>query len=580
MKHLEIENYSLLDVLNRLQNHYRNLHSEMDVDQAMHSQEFGGLVQVDSWVPIFASSTATSIVDTMRDQLRTGTPVVSFRPTGNSQAARKHQTLMERWGQSFMDNVVRDGEVDPFQQGVHNKLLRGASCYKLRVDIDKIVDAPKSGDYLSDDEWMEALHEWRNDTLSYDTFTVDAVDPRAVYPCPGAKFPLPYLLEVHEKPYGEVMEEWPEWEVPEPEEGTYPETATIIQAWSSREYRVEIEGTEVLRVENPLGIVPYVFSYSGLGRENYDGDPKYLGVSILRPVRGELIEEVRLKTAMAAQWQLHVFPRMITMENPDKIKQLWDMSPGGILQVTNPALPPQWIDTPPPNEAMLIFLNEIKGAIEAKSRPVLEGKRPVGVDFGYMQALLIGQARLQLDAVKKSLDADGTKMLNLAARIMNRLGFRMTVEARVGVAERDRAVSGDDFKTFNFKMSFDSVTPEENERLLLLGRSLLAAGAITKRTFLKEFAKNVVESPEEEEVQRLYELAIEQYIAAGGLMQVLAQEDRVAQEEEKLGEMQGEIEERIGGAASQVQTRMRELKRLGPLGAPTGPLGSQREEVF
>ena len=96
-------------------------------------------------------------------------------------------------------------QVDPNIQCAFDMLMVGASCKKILFDVDTVVGkAPKARrDSLKFREWEEAA------AVSW-PFVSRAVDPMTVFPAPGLKKPLPYLLEVQTRWAGDIWAKYGE----------------------------------------------------------------------------------------------------------------------------------------------------------------------------------------------------------------------------------------------------------------------------------------------------------------------------------------------------------------------------------
>src|SRR3990167_11358536 len=141
----------------------------------------------------------------------------------------------------------------------------------------------------------------------------------------------------------------------------------------------------VFERENPYGLVPYIWEWSGMGRVNADGAPAELAVGILTSIVGELEEEVRLKTAISVKTQMHVFPPILTVEDPRKVAQEFGVGPGKVIRHP-PGHPPVYMEYPPPNENMYRFLATIQDNIGRVQSRALSGGRDPGVRYGGLQA--------------------------------------------------------------------------------------------------------------------------------------------------------------------------------------------------
>ena len=258
-------------------------------------------------------------------------------------------------------------------------------------------------------------------------------------------------------------------------------------------YIVEADGELVFEKENPYGCVPYIFEWSGLGRAHADGDPSHLAVGILTHVMGELEEEVRLKTAISVQTQMHVFPPILTTEDPRKVAAQFGIGPGKVIRHA-PGQPPEYMKYPPPNENLYRFLDAIHSNISRVSSSALSGGREPGVGYGVLQAQMIGQALTTIAPVLATLDSIGTQTLDMMAGQARIMDLHMTLFGSSEEAEGTFNITGKDFAHQNFDVTFEAVDPAENDRALMVGEALRSAGRNISSMWLKTPTKNMATS--------------------------------------------------------------------------------------
>jgi len=291
------------------------------------------------------------------------------------------------------------------------------------------------------------------------------------------------------------------------------------------QYIVEADGIRIIDEENPYHASPYAFSYSGLGRANFDGEPSHLSEGILDSIQGELEEEIRIKTAWAHQWLFSAYPRLLTTDDPRRVRRQFMVAAGSVIKY-NEGQKPEWMEQEPPNEAMLRFLEVVTANIQRKVSPSLT-ERPAGVDAGIHQALLLGQALKVISPVRRALDIMGGDLLNGMARQMNHLGFSMNV--RGGTEKQERMVKGSDFKSYNFSVTFEAIDPVENDRRMLAGLALRRERAdglplISRRTFMERYMGGVIDNIDDEEAQLIAEAAVAQLVQTGQLLNAVMSE--------------------------------------------------------
>ena len=529
------------ELYEELRKHYATMHAKMRKEDRIFNQHFDGLVDVPYEVRVFNSSTASNIVEGFRNQIRTDEPTVDFRPAGGSVAAQKHANLMKRWGFAQMRKERTMAVLDPNLQCGFDLLLRGAACKKIIVDVDSTMEAPPKRGSAAYREWeARAYRTW--------PFVSRAIDPLSIFPCPGTKKPLDYIIERQTRYAGEIMSLYPEWTNPEKKRNP---TRAIewLEYWSEDQYLAMADGVEVFNRDNPYKLVPYIFEWSGMGRIHADNDPSNLAVGILSSIIGELEEEVRLKTAISVQTQMHVFPPILTVEDPRKVAKEFGVGPGKVIRHP-PGHPPQYMQYPPPNENMYRFLDVIQGNISRVHSMALSGGKDSGVRYGVLQAQMIGQALTTIAPILGTIDVIGTRTLNMMGALARELDLHMALEGSRELADASHRLSGKDFTNENFMVSFEAVDPAENDRALLVGESLRRNGDISRQTLWKKYAKHVVEDPDAEEINLLEEKILEMLVASGQLGQAVLSEDV----QEQMMQNAEEAVERTRGDVTQDRT--------------------------
>jgi hypothetical protein len=522
--------------------HYAGMHARMKRADRLFDQYFDGLVDVPYEVRIFKSSTASNIVEGFRNQIRTNEPTVDFRPYGTSVMARKHAVLMQKWGYGQLRKERNMAILDPNLQLGFDMLLRGAGCKKIVVDIDSIMPpAPKKNSKGYEDWEFAALDKW--------PFVVKTIDPLLVFPSTSTRKPLPDIIERQIRTAEDVSRDYPQWQNPDKKRNPS-RKVEWLEYWSDDKYVTIADGNVVFEKENPYGFVPYIFDYSGLGKMHEDGDPMHMAVGILTHIAGELEEEVRLKTAISVQTQMHVFPPILTIEDPKKVAAEFGVGPGKVIRHP-PGHEPKYMEYPAPNENMYRFLEVIHSNIARVNSAALSGGRESGVRFGVLQAQMIGQALTTIFPILTTLDSMATATLNMMLKEAKALEFDMAVEGTQEKVDGNSLVKHDDFTHANFDVTFEAVDPAENDRALLVGMSLRRNGDLSRRALWKKYAKHVVEDPDEEEINLMEEKVLDELIASGQLGMAVISEDVQAQMQEQITEGIDQAQQLIGAGGTQ-----------------------------
>jgi len=351
-----------------------------------------------------------------------------------------------------------------------------------------------------------------------------------------------------------------------------------VEYWTRDEYIVEVDGDRIIDKPNPYGIIPYIYRYSGLGRYNADGNPKHLAVGILHSIQGELEAEIEIKTAMRAAWQYHVFPRLLTTDDPSQVAQQFQKGPGAVIKHA-PERPPQWLESPPPNQHMMEFLGSIDESIRRTIPAALMERQ---ADAGIHQAMLIGQALKIISPVKKALNSMGTEIVNKLSHLMSWFELSMSVQGpRDGASER--MIRARDFTHHQFEVTFEATDPSEDDRRMFSALAVKREpGLISRATYREKFLKGVIPNGEEEEEKIMAEQVIDQLVGSGMMVQeVMAQMQALQQQEQTQAStdtMAGQMQDRARAAAETVGGREQNIEQM--MGGGEGgrvPVGLENE---
>jgi hypothetical protein len=527
----------ITEIQANLERFYGRAHKEMERADRMHNQDFSGLLDVPYEIRVFLSSTAANIIDGYRNQIRTNEPTVNFQPASPTRTAERHAVLMKKWGYGMLERERIRAAIDPNLQCGFDLLLRGAACKKVVVDVDNMMGPPPKKSSRGYRDWeVQALNCW--------PYVSRAIDPMSIFPAPGDVKPLPFIIEKQRRPASQMWAQYPDWKDPkrETKEGKNPaRLVTWLEYWSKDEYIVEADGEVVFERENPYGFVPYIFEWSGLGRAHSDSDPVHLATGILTHIIGELEEEVRLKTAISVQTQMHVFPPILTTEDPRKVAAQFGLGPGKVIRHP-PGQPPVYMNYPAPNENLYRFLTAIQENISRTSSAALSGGRDPGVQYGVLQAQMVGQALTTIAPIRATLDGIATQTITMMASMARKLDLHMSIQGTMEEVEEPVRVEGKDFGHLNFNVSFEAVDPAENDRALMVGEALRRAGDISQRTFWEKYLKHVIADPDQEYINLWEESILQHLLKTGSLSQIVMDEA-----------MQAQIQEKAEGAAQNAQ---------------------------
>ena len=246
-----------------------------------------------------------------------------------------------------------------------------------------------------------------------------------------------------------------------------------------------------------------------------------------------------------------------------------------------PERPPQWLDSPPPNQHMMEFLNSIDESIRRTIPAALMERQ---ADAGIHQALLIGQALKIISPVKKALNSMGTEVLNKLSHLMGWFELAQSVQ---GPREGDstRMVRGKDFTHHQFEVTFEATDPSEDDRRMLSALAVKREpGLISRATYRERFLKGVIPNGEEEEEKIMAEQVVDQLVGSGMLVQEVMAQMQAQQQQQNAQQtadgLAGRMMDRAGGAADVIGGPERAIEgMMGGGGGGRVPVGLENEGV-
>ena len=539
---------NLSQLYESLRRHYNDSHAEMQELDRLYQLEGGNIdMKLPEGVPMHIPATPANIVDGLIVQLPIDRPTVTI--PSHTATEQKKGVKFASWGQDRLRYIRESGEFNAFEHAKAHLMVRGAGCLKIIIDEDRIPAPPDPGG-MSKVEFKEAMTVFNERKSSIEPFVVKPIDPLTIFPNPGNTKDLKYVLE-HQIRNITSMDEYTNWTDPEgrrmvemhrPDRADDPSRQVRwLEHWSAPLivdgemvdtgwYTIEVDGEIVSQVENPYLLVPYIFDYSGLGMHHHSGNPKHQSVGILSKIKGELNAEIRIKTAWDAQWQYHVFPTWMVRNNAKRAAAMLRKGPGRIIE-WGPLgdVKPELMQTKPPDANMITFLQKIEASMQKYVAPSLAGDD--SSEFGILSSIRIGQQLKTIEPIWKNLNLMAGRALNIMARMAHNRDLSFKV--RSGSRENQSTLSGDDFDRYDFAVDFERVDPAEDQRQLLIGKSLLDDDRITYQTFARKFARTVIDDPDQEEedliVQKVIAQIVEQGLLVPAVMQGAAPPEKAAE---------------------------------------------------
>lgn len=566
-------------MLGELERHHEGMHTKQQKTEAIYNLEWSWKAPYD--MNVVVPSKAASIVDRAVHHIVTANVAMEVVADKETDAERKRAGKLSKAVRGIRELVNQSLEVTLERAITFDAVLRGAFDVKVLVN--------PNWKSLSDDDKRHTL-----------PIIVRVVDPILCFPPPDARLPLSYHIEKQPRYVQDAWTRYPEW--PDPHgaqlinDGKGEEAANPLrpvewfEVFTPDQYLVVIDNAEAYNGENPYSLVPHIWGYSGLGRRRYDNSSEKLARGVLDKVTSELFWQVRLMTTLDAFFQYTVFPVLASgEEDPETLRGQFDGKPGSIIPGSIKEV--GWLQKPQLGGEFFSAVASLDNAIsEGSVSEVLGGERPTGIESGFHQALMTGQARLKLrtvvDQVEGKLGAVYTMILRmLRDNVLTEKDSTLTVYGTGSDGSVEEvAISRDDLKgNLRVRVKLEPNDPLENDRRLLTGLRMRAQREISKRLFLKDFVKHP--DPDAELTQQLAEGVVEDIAPLLGriALEDLEMDDVLGVLEDAEKVLKGEIDRRgknAGQAAlrafSEIDTQVRKRDRLEA--GQGGELGETREQ--
>lgn len=489
----------------------RSMHQTMMEMEKAYELQLPLDIQLPVDAPLHVPSTGPAVVDHFVDQVRTANPQVKVGQLRRGPNTEQRRDKLEALGRYALDMIAVHQDEPLWDYATFHLGNLGAACFRILFD---------------EDEWPEDSEEQKRAW----PFRIHAVHPMNVFVAPGYRWPYAWVIEEQQRYYADIRGEYPDWE-PQPDSKGYVATKAtdvvpVVYYWDKKQHALFAGGVKLYEKRNLLGIPPYIWMFSGMGHKGRDNNPDSQAIGILRHVVSELKAEMRLRTAADSIWQRNAFPVLVGSIPAEEARQMLSLNSGKYWYTRKMEEKPDWLAPPELNPAMYALLPEVKRSIEkATYAPALEGL-DTGAKYGVVYGMQVGQARLRVDAVKHAVERMAVRYLELVARYVEKvLLAKLEVEGKeVGPAD----IQGH----YDYHVSFNPVDPVDNDRRVQTGLAMLQSGAISRRTFLRDYVG--VKDVEEEEEQRLVETAIQQLVQGGYLAQAIAQNTELGERQEGL----------------------------------------------
>ena len=570
--------FQYVDTLRKqLERHYSVMSTKMQMKEKLYQLEFGDEIRTLPSIRTHIPSTASSLVDDARSQIRVDAPVVSVTPNGPSAPAEQMAQKLTRFGQAMLGQLQENYEVPLPQQTLTDMMLLGAGAVKIAYDAGRVPPMPAKGR-----NYGKRLRQWEAENSFIFPFYTASIDPRNLLLPPNGAFPYQYAIELQKRTVADVYDKYPLWGDPKAlklsgvQKNNPLRIVEMYEYWDKDIVELYADGELVTRKPNLRGIVPYAWCYSGLGVRRVGSRPEDAAVGILEHVISELISEAQIKTTMDAVWRFHAYPLVTTEDDEHAVADAMNAGPGSVIRHKTER-PPAYMNPPAPNPSMFALLPEIQRSISQSTlASVLQGERPTGVEAGYLQSLLVGQSRLKFGPVQVSLEKFLERCLQLISHQLKVLDHTMSVYGYDEEVEEPRRITPKDLEGHvKFEVSLDGGEKSEDLGRVTALLAVAQAGYMSRRTYLKEALGY---DPEEESIQLYVESVMDAAVASGYLLpeavQQALQQEEASGLTDQIGQSRGRVNQSLANpGAREGVPRQRGLGQLGTSGQ-TPPLRS------
>ena len=311
-----------------------------------------------------------------------------------------------------------------------------------------------------------------------------------------------------------VQAHFPEWNVYKKGYVTFQEVWTATQVGYLADDKWVLEPRR-----HGYGKLPWIMYWPQMGLDTGNSEPETLYMGLLNGS----IDMLRAQSQLASHYidivGKSAWPTLEFTGPPgitEEVQAAWDDTPGA-KNIKPPQVNVSASDTPRPPSEIGIAKQFLDEAIEANTVPaVARGQRPMGAASGYHTAVLAGIASLNFGAVKDAMERGLQDKGELVLRIVEHvISDKVTVFGKTESGVLDAVIKPNDIKGHYVNIvGINSVSPEEQERRLILWANLWRSGYVDLDTALR---KGGVSNPLEVRAKILEE----QFINSPGIQEQL-----------------------------------------------------------
>ncbi len=551
-----LEGFSDIDKLRiEMDVYFGQLHNEIRIDERYLRLDFRELLNIPSAFvrDAIVLPTAREVVDTATDHITPKFRRVNVpRRTTETEKGTEQALKLTKFYEALLNWIEDQFIVSPFRTSVKHLAGIGLSTWRFDFDKKRHPTRPTRNQFEFEDDFMDAMEEWRQTREENLPFTLRVLHPTEVYFDPFHD-PPEWGIQKSQRYVYDALRLYPAWKNPMGRKRS--DKVEVLEFWDSHIRAVSVDKEPALKTRDGDGILqhrhgihPFIIGGSGLGYEDAEkkAETRYSGfIRIIRDVlrsesRNFSIQDIVLK---AGAWPI----RTATGEQANQVANM-KLEYGKIHPIPEGVEIGELASSLPPAvvfQAMQMANQIISGATAPR---VSRGLQQPGLRSGFDRQVALGQATLRYQPLADSTERMMSQLLRNSGFLMERV-IKEPISIAIG-AQQDEflRVSGNDFKGHHaVKVKINVLEPSDEIRKMQNVISLVTSGLMSPQTAIRENLPNV--DPDQE----LGRIVASRVLFSPEMIGLLSNAS-VQEVAENLG-LSDILEQIFSGAGGQQQTR-------------------------
>lgn len=495
-----LEGFSDLEKLRiDMETYFGPLYKEIREDERYLKLDFAALLNIPAAFvrDAIVLPTAREVVDTATDHITPKFRRVQVpRRSTETEKGTEQALKLRRFYESLLNWLEDQFTVSPFRQSVKHLAGVGLSTWRFDFDKQRHPDRPLRHQFETEDDFNEAMIEWRQTREENLPFALRILHPTEVYFDPFHD-PPEWAIQKSMRYVYDAERIYPHWSNPNGKKRS--DKVEILDFWDTHFRAVSIDKKPALKTRNGEGILqhrwgitPFIIGGSGLGYEDADKSAASRYSGFIRIIRDVLRSESRNFSIQDIVLKAGAWPqRTATGEQANQVANIkWEYGkvhpiPEGVeIGELAPSLPPQIVYS-----ALQIANQIISGATAPR---VARGLQQPGLRSGFDRQVALGQSTLRYQPLADSTEHMMSQLLRNAGFLMERV-IKEPISIAIG-AQQDEflRVSGNDFKGHHaVKVKINVLEPSDEIRKMQNVISMVTSGLMSPQTAIRENLPNV-----------------------------------------------------------------------------------------